>query len=97
MDSISMLGYVAALCTSCAFVPQVVQILRSGNVDGISLHMYSVFTLGVGLWLTYGYILGDMPMMLANLVTFILAAMVLGLTVHKRIQQRRRESQKQRI
>lgn len=84
MEALQFLGFAAAICTTAAFVPQVMQILKSGNVDGISLGMYSIFTLGVALWLGYATIIGDLPMLLANLVTLILASIVLALTLHKR-------------
>lgn len=89
METNTLIGLMAAFCTTSAFVPQVVQILRTGNVDGISLQMYSIFTIGVGMWLAYGIIMQDIPMLLANLVTFILAALVLGLTVRKRMRNKR--------
>jgi len=68
-----------------AFVPQVVQILKTKNVEGISLGMYAIFTLGVALWLIYATIIGDLPMLLANLVTLILSGGVLTLTVRSRL------------
>jgi len=90
MDPITVIGLIAAFCTTTAFVPQVVQILRTGNVDGISLQMYAIFTLGVAMWLTYGLIMNDLPMILANLVTLVLASMVLALTLKKRMKQKAR-------
>ena len=87
MELLSFLGFAAALCTTAAFVPQVLQILKTGNVEGISLGMYSIFTLGVALWLSYATLIGDLPMLLANLVTLLLAGLVLGLTLHKRSRQ----------
>lgn len=84
MEWLSFLGFAAALCTTAAFVPQVLQILKTGNVEGISLGMYSIFTLGVALWLSYATLIGDLPMLLANLVTLLLAGLVLGLTLRKR-------------
>lgn len=84
MEVLQFLGFAAAICTTAAFVPQVLQILKTGNVDGISLGMYSIFTLGVALWLSYATLIGDLPMLLANLVTLILAGAVLTLTLRKR-------------
>ncbi|WP_428033797.1 SemiSWEET transporter [Amphritea sp.] len=84
MENFTLIGLLAATCTTCSFVPQVIHILRTGNVDGISLMMYSVFTIGVALWLVYGLILGDIPVILANVVTLVLASMVLILTLAKR-------------
>ncbi|WP_432474222.1 SemiSWEET transporter [Amphritea sp. HPY] len=84
MEPVTLIGLLAACCTTVAFIPQVIQILRTGNVDGISLMMYSVFTIGVTCWLIYGLALDDLPMILANTITLILAGMVLALTILKR-------------
>ena len=62
MEPVTLIGLLAACCTTVAFIPQVIQILRTGNVDGISLMMYSVFTVGVTCWLIYGLALKDLPM-----------------------------------
>jgi MtN3 and saliva related transmembrane protein len=64
----------------------VVQILKTKNVEGISLGMYAIFTLGVALWLIYATIIGDLPMLLANLVTLVLSGGVLTLTVRSRLR-----------
>ncbi|WP_084404083.1 SemiSWEET family sugar transporter [Marinobacterium litorale] len=89
MEATTFVGIFAAICTTSAFVPQVVQILRTGNVDGISLLMYSIFTVGVASWLGYGIIMQDLPMLLANMITLALALSVLGLTLFKRRQNRK--------
>lgn len=90
VNTMTLIGLAAACCTTAAFIPQVVQILKSGNVDGISLSMYSIFTVGVALWLTYATIIGDLPMLLANLVTLLLSGVVLTLTLRHRLLTRRR-------
>lgn len=70
-------GYLAATLTTSAFVPQVWLTWRSKDVSGISLGMYSVFTLGVALWLLYGLSLGAWPVTIANMVTLALAVAIL--------------------
>lgn len=95
MEHNTLIGFMAAFCTTVSFVPQVIHILRTGNVDGISLLMYSIFTTGVSLWLLYGFLVDDMPMMAANLITLILALMVLGLTIYKRKLQKFQKGPKQ--
>lgn len=72
------LGYAAATLTTLSFVPQTVLTLRTRNVAGISLGMYSAFTAGVALWLWYGWRLGAWPIIVANAVTLALAATILG-------------------
>jgi MtN3 and saliva related transmembrane protein len=71
------LGYAAATLTTAAFVPQAWLTFRSRNVSGISLGMYSVFTVGVGLWLAYGWVLQSWPIVVANVVTLLLAVSIL--------------------
>ena len=83
-DLAGLIGYPAAILTTLAFVPQAWQSWRSRDLSGISLPMYSLFTLGVGLWALYGLLIGSLPIMLANLVTLGLAASVLWLKVMHR-------------
>lgn len=71
------IGYVAAFLTTASFVPQAWLTLRTRDVSGISLGMYSVFTTGVALWLLYGWLTDAWPVVLANAVTLALAAFIL--------------------
>lgn len=71
------LGYVAATLTTLSFVPQAVLTLRTRDVSGISAAMYGAFTLGVALWLVYGWQLGQWPIIVANAVTLVLALAIL--------------------
>ena len=97
MDHTTAIGIFAALFTTAAFVPQVLAILRTGNVDGISVTMYSIFTVGIALWLSYGILVQDLPMLLANSVTLILAVCVLTLTISKRIKQKKTAAEEVQI
>jgi MtN3 and saliva related transmembrane protein len=71
------IGYAAATLTTLSFVPQALLALRTRNVGGISLGMYSCFTLGVALWLVYGIGLGEWPIIVANAITLSLASTIL--------------------
>ncbi len=71
------LGYAAATLTTAAFVPQAWLTFRTRDTSGISLGMYSVFTVGVALWLAYGWMLQAWPIVVANLVTLLLAISIL--------------------
>ncbi|HVI24756.1 MAG TPA: SemiSWEET transporter [Xanthomonadaceae bacterium] len=77
--SADWIGYLAALLTTVAFVPQALHTLRSRDTRGISLAIYAIFTAGVGCWLGYGLLLGSWPMILANVVTLGLSAAILAL------------------
>ena len=72
-------GYVAATLTTLAFVPQAWKTIRSKDTRSISLGMYVVFTIGIGFWLAYGFVLDSIPMILSNIVTFGLSATILAM------------------
>lgn len=79
MQASDILGYLAGTLTTIALVPQVWRTFRTKDVSGISLRMYSIFTLGIAIWLAYGVMLHELPMMLANSVSLVLAACVLAM------------------
>jgi MtN3 and saliva related transmembrane protein len=70
-------GYVAAILTTGAFLPQAVKTLRSRDTRGISLEMYVVFTIGVAFWMAYGIVLQSWPMILSNAITLSLSGAIL--------------------
>ncbi len=72
-----IVGFLAAFCTTIAFLPQAIRTFRTKNTDGISLSMYSIFVLGVIMWLVYGILLNDIPLIIANSVTLALSASIL--------------------
>jgi MtN3 and saliva related transmembrane protein len=72
-----LIGYGAAFLTTLSFVPQAWLTFRTRDVRGISLGMYSVFTVGVALWLLYGLMMGAWPIVVANAVTLALASVIL--------------------
>jgi MtN3 and saliva related transmembrane protein len=81
-----MLGYLAATLTTASFVPQALHTFRTRSTAGISIGMYSMFTVGVAMWLAYGVALGSWPIIVANGITFLLAATILTLAVRSRPQ-----------
>ena len=76
-----LVGYGAAILTTLSFVPQAWLTFRTRDVRGISLGMYSVFTVGVALWLLYGWMMGAWPIVIANAVTLALASVILAMKV----------------
>ncbi len=79
-----LVGYVAATLTTLSFVPQAWLTFRTRNVSGISLGMYSAFTLGVALWLAYGLATRAWPVVVANAITLVLALAILGMKLRFR-------------
>lgn len=89
MNMHDTLGYLAASLTTLSFVPQAMLTLRTRDVHGISLGMYSAFTLGVALWLAYGVLIGEWPIIVANALTLALAATILVMKIVVEREQRR--------
>jgi MtN3 and saliva related transmembrane protein len=77
MNHVQILGLVAGSLTTAAFLPQVIKTWKSKSAKDLSLGMFSLFCLGVALWLIYGIIVRDIPVIAANLVTLMLAATLL--------------------
>lgn len=83
------IGFLAATLTTISFVPQAVHILRTRETGGISLVMYILFTAGIAAWLAYGVLIASVPVILANLVTIVLAGTILTLKARAVIAARR--------
>jgi len=81
LSLIDSLGYLAATLTTASFVPQALLTFRTRDVSGISLGMYSAFTLGLALWLGYGVLLGAWPVIVANAITLALAGGILAMKI----------------
>ena len=72
-----MIGLAAGFCTTVAFLPQAVKTWKSKSAKDLSLGMYSILCTGILLWLIYGILIGDIPIILANGVTLALALSIL--------------------
>ena len=86
MNALDLLGLVATCFTTSSFVPQAWRPWKTRDVSGISLPTYVIITIGLALWLVYGWLRGDMPLMVANAVMVVLTG---AITVMKlRFEQR---------
>ena len=81
MDWVEYIGGLAAVCTTLCWVPQALKIVREKQTQGISLITQAVFTIGIALWLAYGLLLHNWPIMLANAVTLVFTIVILILKV----------------
>ena len=79
MSPTDIIGSLAACLTTVSFIPQAWLSFKTRDVSGISLGMYSVFTVGIALWLAYGLLLNAWPIVIANAITLVLALMILGM------------------
>jgi len=77
MNPSTLLGLVAACCTTISFLPQALNTIQTKDTSGISVYMYSLFTFGTLLWLFYGLITDNMPVYIANAITLLFATIIL--------------------
>lgn len=73
------LGLCAAFCTTIAYLPQALRTWRTRSTKDISLGMFALMVLGVALWLVYGLIKADLPLVASNGATLLLAGSILVL------------------
>lgn len=73
----NMIGSIAAVLTTFAFLPQVIKVIKTKDTESIALGMYLMQVLGIALWLAHGLVIQDLPLILANSVSFILSGIIL--------------------
>lgn len=81
MDTIILVGYIAGTLTTLSFVPQVARAWKLKETRDLSPAMLLLFALGVLLWTIYGVWTGSMPIIMANVITFVLILVLLGMKV----------------
>lgn len=86
---ISIVGYIAGLCSAVSQFPQAWRIIKTGDTQSISPAMYSILTLGVFFWWIYGILLNDLPMILANGVGLIPSLYILYITLRNVIREKK--------
>jgi MtN3 and saliva related transmembrane protein len=81
MNVTDWIGSIAAFLTTTAFLPQAIHSWKTRDLSGISLPMYSLFSLGVACWFIYGLLILSWPIIIANGITLLLAVVVLSLKI----------------
>lgn len=77
--SVESIGYIAAILTTISFLPQLIKIWTSKSAEDVSAVMFAFFVCGVLLWIVYGWEIHSPPVIVANVVTCILASTILFL------------------
>lgn len=75
----TLIGLLAAICTTGSFLPQVIRAWRTRSTRDVSALMFVLLVTGNSLWLLYGALIGDLPIIVANLITITLVATILAL------------------
>lgn len=81
MNPVALIGFVAGTLTTLAFLPQVIKTWRTKSSNDLSIGTLGMICTGVSLWLVYGLLIGDLPIIAANAVTLVLVASVFVLTL----------------
>lgn len=81
LNLISLIGFIAATCTTLALVPQVTKAIKTGKTRDISLPMYLVFSFGLLMWVIYGFMRSDVPLFIANVISLGLSCTILYLKI----------------
>lgn len=84
METLVIVGYVAGALTTLSFVPQVVKAWKMKETRDLSLAMLVLFAIGVILWTLYGIWMMSLPIIAANIITFALILVLIGLKIHYR-------------
>ena len=74
---IQFYGYIAAILTTAAFLPQLIKTLKTKKADDVSLTTLIMFIVGVLSWIIYGYKISSRPILIANMITLILNVLIL--------------------
>ena len=75
--NIEFFGYFAAILTTLAFLPQLIKTLKTQKAEDVSLITLIMFLTGVLSWIIYGYKISSTPILIANIITFILNLLIL--------------------
>ena len=77
IDLNEIIGLIAAVCTTFAFIPQVMKVWKTKQTKDLSLRMYSIMFIGIILWLVYGIRIDSLSIIMANVVTATLVGTIL--------------------
>lgn len=77
MDYVTILGFVASALGIISFLPQVIKTWKSKSTKDISLGMYALLCGGTILWTIYGIFINSLPVIVVNIVIFILSLILL--------------------
>jgi MtN3 and saliva related transmembrane protein len=89
MNWITVIGSAAAICSTASFVPQAWKIIRTRDTSALSARMYAVTVTGFSLWLAYGILLGEWPLIVTNAVCLAMSAFILAMRI---LPQRKKEA-----
>ncbi len=94
MSYITLIGYAAATFSMVSFAPQAWKVIRSGDTESISFLTYLVTVAGFALWLAFGLLKSEWPLVVSNSVCFVLSALILTMKV---LPQKQKDAVRDRV
>ena len=82
----TIIGLAAAFCTTVSYIPQLKKCWDTGEAGDLSLKMFSILAAGIALWVAYGVLQGDMVIVLANSVSFLLLMGILAFKLREKFR-----------
>jgi MtN3 and saliva related transmembrane protein len=84
MNNFEYIGFIAGFCTTIAFIPQAIKIIKTKSTKDISLPMYIIYSIGLIMWLTYGYLNNSYSLIAANIITLVLSTFILTIKLKEK-------------
>jgi MtN3 and saliva related transmembrane protein len=81
MNNLDILGLIATCFSTSSFIPQIWRTWKTHDVSGISLPTYIILTTALSLWLLYGILKGDVPLIVANTVMIVLSSIIAAMKI----------------
>ncbi|MEK6819986.1 MAG: SemiSWEET transporter [Nanoarchaeota archaeon] len=81
MELVTIIGLLGAFCTTIAYFPQAIKVIRTRKTKDLSLWMYILIFIGLSFWLAYGILLKSPPLIIANSITIVTSGIILGMKV----------------
>jgi MtN3 and saliva related transmembrane protein len=79
----TIVGSIAAVCTTVAFLPQAIKTIRFRHIKDLSLGMYILISIGLSMWMVYGVLLHDWPLIISNSIALILTLAILIIIIQE--------------
>lgn len=79
---VNIIGYLASICMICGYLPQAIATMRTRNTDGIAMPTFLALGAGSVFFVVQGIMLGNIPLVLTNVVTTICSVIIFAIKIH---------------
>ncbi|MDE5804770.1 MAG: hypothetical protein K2H58_00660 [Paramuribaculum sp.] len=88
---VNIIGYAAAICMVCGYLPQAVHTIRTRDTDGIALPTFLALGAGSVFFVIQGFMLGNWPLVITNAITTVSSAIVFAIKVNNDRKKRNKK------